>query len=355
MSQALKINLEDRSSDYSDKDTEPKSEGLSEKELFTKYKKIELGSYTTKNTSMRYSNAFNDEEPPSAGFRQYALKPVIDACYTKGSKYTRRFSNYGSPLSAAKAVELKSPQYSGVNKPRPSALKKPLMSDEKIKTRAYKRNITVTDLKAPSIDDGNFMDTEIDEVVQEPAQSHKVDSNPSGIVSSPSKLKEECANKDEIIKKYENALKDINKEFKSLLQHNKFLEQKLQKNRDEAPKAELISQLQRQIEDLKMKQKGYENQTAKETEHLEQEIVRISHLLNISQNREEKLKEENHSFQLAIQNHETVLQKHVEAEKRAQQEINHLLDRLSIAEKSSKHYEEVTKSYSQLKTTYQVS
>lgn len=342
-----------------EEDWNPNDTEVQEQELIDKYDRIgnksidsryfvKRQTYTrdTKNDLLRNS------------LDKYGLVRLSDAWDPKRQRYSKEVSEE----QTSKRVFSKSPARSktpveGINKPRPSTVLKSKASEEEAQIKRFKTIPVKVEQKVAHEEKKkeNDIGTEIDEIVEYPDQYFLVDANHPIFLNSPSRIKKEGESNEETIKKYEDVLRDINREFKDLMKRNKYLEARLENEiRLVEPKAEIIERLQQQIEDLKAERQHQSSAYSLERDQCKKEIASLQYQVSILQDKDEKHRIEKSNLQFTVQNLELLNNKLTENERKNQREINQLLEKLSNAENNSKVQEVVVANYNKLRDSYQV-
>lgn len=304
-----------------------------------------LGKLITRDTAERIleSKGKSPDRSPK-NVEKYGLQRLSDTWETRRSRYVRNTQNY-SP----RKYEYSSPK---VNYVRASQIKSK-QSNQSPVVKKIEVDLSNDQKKKVEEDDNvNFHD--VDEIVEN-EKFYLVDSDHPIFLNSPTRLKKDIDNKDEIIEKYEGVLREINSEFKQSLRRNKLLEQRLeQEGIDRNADQHLIARLREENDHLR-NDKRISNLTNKERDALNTEIASLSYQLNILKDRENKWHPDRANLQQSINNLELANQKLRDQEARSTREINLLLEKLNDRENKDRNFERLTAEYNTVKANYQVS
>jgi hypothetical protein len=193
----------------------------------------------------------------------------------------------------------------------------------------------------------------VDEVVEN-EKFYLVDSDHPIFLNSPSKLKKNIENKDEIIEKYEGVLREINSEFKQSLRRNKTLEKHLEQEKfGRQADQHLISRLRQENDYLRNDNREH-NFTEGERDITNSEIAGLSYQLKVVKDLEKKWVYEKANLQNSVHSYEISNQKLREQEVRSAREVNLLLEKLNDRDNKDKNYDRLTTEANAVKANYHV-
>lgn len=192
----------------------------------------------------------------------------------------------------------------------------------------------------------------VDEVV-EYNEKYLVDKHHPIFLSSPGRYSTEEERKDATIRKYEEVLKNLNEEFRELLNRNKYLEKRAVDDENQiAAKNSHIINLEAKIQDLKSDLDKRDEQWKAEHQRLNKEIASLQYQLTQKTDFDNRIKNEKSNLQLTVQNLEIMNKKLSDSEKQMQREINSLLERVAASETETRNKGSIVNNFNLMKETY---
>jgi chromosome segregation ATPase len=316
-----------------------------EARLYKKYETFGKSVHIDKNNANKIADSkFKSPERQGNSGDKYGLQKLSDTWETRRSMHVKNIDSYSTSRHYAHSS------------PRVSYVRSNQMRARQIDHSQTTKRIAVdlSDEKNKQTEEDDIANLSgVDEVVEN-EKFYLVDSDHPIFLNSPSKLKKNIDNKDDIIDKYEAVLREINSEFKQSLRRNKTLEKRLEQDKfDRQADQHLISKLREENDYLRNNSREH-NLTDVEREILNSEIAGLSYQLKVVKDTENKWVAEKANLQHSVHSYEISNQKLREQEARSAREVNVLIDKLNDRDNKDKNYDRLNAEVNAAKGSFQV-